>query len=209
MYGVIGAGNIGGTLAQLLTEADEDVLIANSRGPETLRDLAEELGDHACPEEVEQVVERADVVIEAVPYGEVDTLPADELAGNILISASNYFPGRDGDIAFGDRSETERLADLYPETSIAKAFNTVPKADLVGQGDPDAPLPDRRVVPYVANDDRARQAAHDLVDLLGFGPLFIGGLQDAAGLMHPNDILFGNDLTYGEATEVVQEQTGD
>jgi hypothetical protein len=209
MYGIIGAGNIGGTLARLLTEAGEDVLIANSRGPETLRAFAEQLGDHACPETVEQVIERADVVIEAVPYGEVDTLPADELAGKILISASNYFPGRDGDIEFGGRSETERLADLYPETSIAKAFNTVPTADLAEQGEPEAAPPDRRVVPYVASDERARQAAHDVIHLLGFGPLYLGGLEAAEGLIHPNDVLFGNDLSYKQATTIVQERTGD
>jgi hypothetical protein len=88
--GIIGAGNIGGTLARILTDAGHQVALSNSRGPETLQDVVSELGEEAQAMTVEEAAAWGDIVAEAIPFGHVDSLPADALDGKILISASNY-----------------------------------------------------------------------------------------------------------------------
>ena len=99
--GIIGAGHIGSALARKLGAAGHDVLVANSRGPETLRDLAAETG--ATPVTVADAVKGVDVVIVTIPEKNVPDLPADLFAGVpddvVVLDTGNYYPSRDGRIA--------------------------------------------------------------------------------------------------------------
>lgn len=91
--GIIGAGNIGGTLAGLLADVGHQVVLANSRGPETLTEQVAGVEGLRAGTAAEAAA-FGDVVIEAVPLRAVPALPADELAGKILVSAANHYPDR-------------------------------------------------------------------------------------------------------------------
>ena len=99
--GIIGAGNIGATAARLFADAGHDVAISNSHGPETLSELVEDIGGLVQAATIDEAADFGDVVLEAIPFGRYEELPADRLAGKIVIDASNYYPGRDGEIDLG------------------------------------------------------------------------------------------------------------
>ena len=126
--GIIGAGHIGSTAAELFMGAGHRVAISNSRGPETLAEVVRELGPDAQAMTAEDAAKFGEVVLEAVPYGHYRDLPAKALANKILISASNYYPQRDGDIDLGGRAQTELVAEYLPDTKVVKAF----KHNLLG-----------------------------------------------------------------------------
>ena len=101
--GIIGAGNIGGTLTRRLTDLGHDVTVANSRGPASLMLLTRETGARAGS--VEEVVRSADLVVLAVPLKAVSELPADTFSGHVLVDACNFYPGRDGDPRAGKAAQ--------------------------------------------------------------------------------------------------------
>src|SRR5262245_23953486 len=94
--GIIGAGNIGATVAGLFVKAGHDVAISNSRGPETLKGLVVELGNKAKAVTVEEAAKFGDVVLISIPFGKYKSLPADIFNGKIVIDSNNYYPNRDG-----------------------------------------------------------------------------------------------------------------
>jgi predicted dinucleotide-binding enzyme len=97
--GIIGSGNIGGTLARGLTTAGHGVVIANSRGPESLAPLIAELGDLARAGTVAEAASAGEIVVVTVPLKAVASIPSELLQGRIVIDTNNYYPGRDGEIA--------------------------------------------------------------------------------------------------------------
>lgn len=201
--GIIGAGNIGASLARLLVGVGHDVVIANSRGPESLAGLVAELGERASAGTPEQAAKHGELVIEAIPFGKLDTLPADALAGKVLISAANYYPGRDGEIDLGGVTQSEYLHRKLPNTQLAKAFNTIYFQHLRVEGDASKPLEQRRVLPFAASDDAARDAAKSLIEELGFGPLDLGPLSAVAGISEPDGTLYNKQLTLAEARAAI------
>lgn len=196
--GLIGAGNIGATAARNFLKAGHAVALSNSRGPDSLRALVDDLGSDSRAMTLDEVIDFADVVMEAIPYGHVDTLPADALTGKILISASNYYPQRDGDIDFGGDTQTERVATLLPNTRIVKAFNTIYWEHLRDQGDPALPVEDRRVIPLAGDDEEAKSVVADLVEGIGFAPLDLGPLQEGRH-MEPGRPIYNESLTRADA----------
>ena len=94
--GIIGAGNIGRAVATRLIDGDHTVTISNSRGPESLAELEQDLGQAASAATVEDAARAGEVVIVATPLAAVATLPAQALAGKIVVDANNYYPERDG-----------------------------------------------------------------------------------------------------------------
>src|SRR5215212_9007878 len=196
--GVIGSGNIGGTVATLLARAGHEVQIANSRGPESLRGLAAE---RLRPATIEAAAEDGEVVIVATPLAAYAALPAQALAGTVVIDAGNYYPSRDGQIAVLDddsTTSTEWLAAKLPGARVVKAFNTVFWEVLRDKGDPQAG--DDRVVVLVAGDDEgAKETVGSLIEDIGFAPLDQGGLTDGGRRQQPGSELYGKVLTLREA----------
>lgn len=200
--GLIGAGNIGATAARNFLAAGHTVALSNSRGPDTLRDLVDDLGEGAQAVTVETAAAAGDVVMEAIPYGHVESLPADALADTILISASNYYPQRDGDIEFDGQTQTERLAAMLPDTRVVKAFNTIYFEHLRDQGDPSAPMDERRVIPLAGDDPEAKAVVAGLIEEIGFAPLDLGSLRDSHR-MEPGQPIYNKTLTRPEAQALV------
>src|SRR5215211_1795152 len=129
--GIIGSGHIGGTLTRRLNALGHDVTVANSRGPQSLGDLAAETG--ATAGSVGSAAHGADLVVIAVPVRAVPALPAEALRGKIVVDANNYYAGRDGDITeLSNRSLTSSrwTATQLPGARVVKAFNTVPAGHL-------------------------------------------------------------------------------
>lgn len=190
--GVIGSGHEGGTLTRRLTQLGHDVTVANSRGPESLRDLAEETG--AVPGTVESAVKDSEVVIVAVPMRAVPQLPADAFRSKIVVDANNYYPQRDGIIPdVADRSVTSSrwVADMLPGARVVKAFNNIVADHLMNLGRPVGD--DRRVaLPVAADDPEAKRVVMGMVNELGFDPVDAGNL-DQSWRQQPDTPVYATD----------------
>lgn len=180
--GIIGAGNIGGTLTRRLSSLGHDVTVANSRGPQTLADLAAQTG--AAAVEVTQAAEGAEVVVVTVPQRNVPDLPAGLLAGAadgaVVIDTGNYYPQqRDGLIAGIEDGTPESVwASAQLGVPVVKAFNGIYAADLLEGGRP-AGAEDRRALPVAGDDAEAKQVVLALLDDLGFDGVDAGGLGES------------------------------
>ena len=97
--GLIGSGHIGSTVARLAVDAGIDVVLSNSRGPETLTDLVAELGPRASAATASPAAETGHVVVVTVPLQAYRQVPVEPLRGKTVIDTNNYYPGRDGHIA--------------------------------------------------------------------------------------------------------------
>lgn len=197
--GMIGAGNVGTTAAARFLDVGHEVALSNSRGPDTLRELVDDLGPGAHARTVEDAARFGDVAMEAIPFGEYRALPADALAERVVISASNYYPNRDGEIDFGGLTQTELVARQLPDSRVVKAFNTIFWKNLRDQGDPSKPAGERRAIPLAGDDPGARKAVSGLIEEIGFAPLDLGGLREGGRRMEPGSPIYTEDLTREEA----------
>lgn len=200
--GIIGAGNIGGTLATLFAAAGHDVLLS-SRHPDRIADRAGGPGGRIRVGTVADAASFGEIVAEAVPFGRYADLPADALAGKIVISASNYYPGRDGDIDLDGRADTELLAEHLSASRVVKAFNTIYHVHLREQGDPAKPHDERRIIPVAGDDEAARATVLDLVDQLGFGGVDNGDLHTGGLRQMPDAPIYNRDVTAAEGRRLL------
>ncbi len=180
--GIIGAGQIGGTLTRRFTALGHQVWVANSRGPETLADLARETGAKAVT--VRDAARAGDVVIVTIPEGEIPNLPRDlfnGVPGNVVVvDTGNYYPQqRDGRIAGIEEGTTEsRWVANQLGRPVVKAFNNIYAKHLLERGRPKG-SPGRIALPVAGDDQRAKDVVMRLVDELGFDPVDTGGLDDS------------------------------
>lgn len=178
--GFIGSGHIGSQLARLAVARGYDVVLSNSRGPQTLQGLVAELGEHARAATPAEAAAAGDLVVVTTPLAAEATLPVDELAGKVVIDTNNYYPQRDGHIAeLDDESTTvaERLQRVLPTSKVVKAFNHIGAAELTSQSLP-AGSPDRRALIVAGDDPDARARVADLIDEFGFDAVDIGALAE-------------------------------
>lgn len=180
--GIIGAGQIGGTLTRRLTSLGHEVSVANSRGPETLTDLADETGAIAAT--VHEAARSGEVVIVTIPEGNVPELPDDLFDGVpedvVVVDTGNYYPRqRDGRIEGIEdgRTESRWVADRLGRP-VVKAFNNIYAKHLMERGKPSG-HPDRIALPVAGDDERARSVVMRLIDELGFDAVDAGGLDES------------------------------
>ena len=168
--GIIGSGNIGTAVARLAVAAGMNVVIANSRGPETLSDLISELGPLAAAGTVEDAAKLGDAVVLSIPLKAVADLPDGLLAGKTVLDTSNYYPSRDGRIAALDDSTvttSELVQSWLPGAHYVKAFNNILAHHIPLLARP-AGSPDRSALPIASDDATAKAAAAALIDALGY-----------------------------------------
>jgi 8-hydroxy-5-deazaflavin:NADPH oxidoreductase len=178
--GIIGVGHIGGTLARLWVRAGHDVTVSNSRGPDTLGDLVDELGDRAHAGTVEEAAAFGDVVLVSVPFGRYQELPSSGFAGKIVIDTNNYYPQRDGHIRELDEETTttaELLQAHLPASKVVKAFNHIYAAELTTHGQP-AGTRNRRALAIAGDDAGAKARVAQLLDEFGFDVVDAGPLKE-------------------------------
>jgi predicted dinucleotide-binding enzyme len=178
--GIIGAGNIGGTLARRFTEQGHEVVAANRRGPEAMSELLADLGDRGRAGTAEDAARFGEVVVIATPLSAWNDLPARALAGKVVVDANNYYPGRDGQIEAldsGRSTSSELLAERLPGARVVKAFNTV-HYKILGAGGRPAGDPERLAAPIAGDDEQAKAEVAALADEIGFDTVDHGGLAE-------------------------------
>ncbi len=180
--GIIGAGNIGSTLTKRFCALGHEVRVANSRGPETLAELASETG--ATPVSVSEAAIDADVVVVTIPEKNVPDLPIGFLDGAaqdvVVIDTGNYYPQqRDGLIqAIEDGVAESRWVSNQIGFPVIKAFNGIQAMHLLVDGKPEG-APGRIALPVAGDDPRAKKVVMDLVNQLGFDPVDAGDLDES------------------------------
>ena len=193
--GIIGAGNIGGTLARRLTALGHEVSVANSRGPETLRELATQTGAAAVT--ADEAARDKDLVVVTIPQARVADLPRDLFAGAgdaVVVDTGNYYPReRDGRIdgIEDGRTESGWVAQQLGRP-VVKAFNNIYAHQLLEQGRP-AGTSGRIALPVAGDDDAAKAVVMQLVDDLGFDAVDAGGL-DESWRQQPGSPVYTTDL---------------
>ena len=178
--GIIGAGQIGSQIARLAVENDCNVVISNSRGPETLSALIAELGPKARAATAVEAAKAGDVVVVAVPLKNYRKVPVEPLMGKIVIDTDNYYPERDGHIPELDNESTttsELLQAHLPTSKVVKAFNHIYAADLATHGQP-AGAKNRRVLVIAGDDKDAKARVAHLLDQFGFDTVDAGPLRE-------------------------------
>jgi predicted dinucleotide-binding enzyme len=179
--GLIGAGHIGSQLARLAVKHGYDVVVSNSRGPQTLADLVHELGPRARAATPEEAAKAGDIVVVTIPLKNLRDVPVPPLSGKIVIDTLNYYPQRDGHIADLDneKTTTSELVQAYlPASKVVKAFNHIYAAELTTHGQP-AGSPDRRALAIAGNDAGAKMEVAALLDQFGFDTVDVGPLGES------------------------------
>lgn len=179
--GFIGSGNIGSTVARLSVAAGHQVVLSNSRGPETLKDLTEELGPLARAGTAEDAAASGDIVVVAVPLKAYASVPAGSLAGKPVIDANNYYAARDGQIAELDSdsvTSSELLQRHLPAAHVVKAFNNIFFKHLRSLARPSGAA-DRSFLPVAGDDPEAKAAVTAFLDSIGYGAIDAGPLAES------------------------------
>ena len=193
--GIIGAGNIGAALTRRLTALGHQVAVANSRGPETLSELADETGATAVS--VDEVAEGADLVIVTIPQKAILLLPEGILDGAAaaapIVDTGNYYPARDGRIDPIESGVAEsRWVSEQLGHPVVKAFNTIRAQHLHELGKP-AGSPGRIALPVAGDDPNTKRTVMELVDALGFDPIDAGTI-DESWRQQPGTPVYAADL---------------
>lgn len=179
--GIIGAGNIGQALAQGFVDHGYDVVIANSRGPETLADLVATLGDRARAATAQDAAEAGDIVVVTVPLKAYRDVPVEPLRGKTVLDTNNYYWERDGHIAELDEKRTttaQMLQEHLPESTVVKAFNHIGSAEILTTGSP-AGTAGRRALATSSDSDEGVALITRIYDEFGFDTVNIGPLADS------------------------------
>ena len=179
-WGFIGSGNIGSTLARLAVAAGHDVVLSNSREPETLAEVVAELGPHARAATPAEAARAGDVVVVTIPLRSYPQVPVEELRGKVVIDTMNYYPQRDGNIQeLDDESTTssELLQAHLPDAKVVKGFNNIFVQHLAALPRP-AGAEDRSALPIAGDDREAKQAVSELFDEIGYDTVDLGPLSE-------------------------------
>jgi predicted dinucleotide-binding enzyme len=178
--GLIGAGHIGSQVARLAIAHNYNVVISNSRGPETLADLVKELGAKAHAATPVDAAKAGDIVVVTIPLKNYGSVPVEPLAGKVVIDTNNYYPQRDGHIPELD-NETTTTAELLqahlPKSRVVKAFNHIYAAELTKHGQP-AGTPNRRALVIAGDDASAKATVTKMLDAFGFDTVDAGPLKE-------------------------------
>ena len=178
--GLIGAGHIGSQVARLGVAHGYNVVVSNSRGPETLATLVKELGPKARAATAAEAAEAGDIVVVTVPLKNYRQVPVKPLAGKIVIDTNNYYPERDGHIPELDNESTttsELLQAHLPASKVVKAFNHIYAAALTTDGQ-QAGSKNRRALVIAGDDSMAKKTVTQLLDAFGFDAVDAGPLKE-------------------------------
>ncbi|HYW35046.1 MAG TPA: NAD(P)-binding domain-containing protein [Balneolaceae bacterium] len=205
--GIIGSGNIGGNLGIHLAKAGHQVLFS-SRHPEQLHDLAKEAGDNATTGTIREAADFGNVIILSVPFWAVEEVAGKigPQEGKLIIETVNPYPQRDGEMAQkvrdSNRAASEFVAEHFPEAHVFKAFNAIYFKDLRDQ-----PFrkPARRAVPYAGDHQPSKQIVEQLIDDIGFAPVYIGKLSESH-IIDPEQELYTKDKTADEVKQILEER---
>lgn len=205
--GIVGAGHVGETVARLCSDAGHEVLVSNSRGPDSLTDLVAQLGPGVEAATPAEAVTNSQLVFLALPFRRREELPAaDRFAGKVVVDATNPFDESGEVMDLGDDTSSERVARQLPEARLVKAFNTIHWETLRDRSRPEE-LPGDRLAVFVAgDDDRAKAIVADLIRDVGFEAVDTGSLREGGRLQEPEGPLFGRPMSATTARGLLDER---
>jgi predicted dinucleotide-binding enzyme len=179
--GIIGAGHIGSQVARKAVELGYDVVISNSRGPETLTELVAELGSRARAATPAEAAAAGDFAVVTVPLKSIGDIPVEPLAGKIVIDTNNYYWERDGHFPALDNGEATTsglLQEHLPTSKVAKGFNHILAKDITTNGTP-AGTENRRALATASDYPEASDLVAKLYDEFGFDTVNVGPLSES------------------------------
>ncbi len=205
--GIIGAGNIGATVAKLFTKAGHQVALSNSRGPASLKDLIKSLGDNAIAMSVNDTAIFGDIVFLATPWSRPEALPDPATVVNkIVIDAMNAYKPGGGLYDLGESTSSEETQKRLPDSCIVKAFNTINFKHLAAGPRRELPLQERRAIFYASDDAAGKSKVSRLIEEIGFGGIDTGNLHDGGKQQEPGGELYNREITCGEALAIIQRE---
>ncbi|WP_315058328.1 NAD(P)-binding domain-containing protein [Chryseobacterium indoltheticum] len=202
--GIIGSGNIGNTLAGYLIALGHQVFIANSRGPETLSDIAANTGATATT--AEQAAGAKDIVIIAIPQKGMVNLPIDILSSSnaIIVDAGNYYPSRDGSVSEIENGATDsEWVSKVIGHPVIKAFNNIVASSLASKAVPSGDT-DRISLSVAGDDAEQKKIVMQLVDEIGFDAID-GGLLSESWRQQPGEPAYCQDLNKEKLNDALQK----
>jgi 8-hydroxy-5-deazaflavin:NADPH oxidoreductase len=179
--GIIGSGHVGSSLARAAIAHGYDVVLSNSQGPDSLTGLVADLGPKARAATPAEAAAAGDLAIVAIPVTTIDQVPAEPLAGKVVIATINYFPERGGHISAVDNGTTTvpgLLQAHLPASRVVRAFSMIDAADMSQDGHP-AGDPRRRAIAIAGDDAAAKKLVAGLCDEFGFDTVDLGGLDES------------------------------
>jgi predicted dinucleotide-binding enzyme len=203
--GIIGSGRIGGTLAELWARAGHQIAIANSRGPESLKELVERLGPSAKAMSVEEAARFGEVLVLAAPFRRPEALPPSvSVAGKVVIDAMNPFTETGEIMDLGGKTSSAITAERLPGARLVKAFNTMNSETLRTEGRRSVPKEQRLVIFLAGDDGPAKATVGRLVEEIGFTPIRTGSLARGGRLQEPGSKIFNRPMLPAEARRTLK-----
>ena len=193
--GIIGSGNIGHALATHLSNTNYQVLLTNSRGPESLKEMVASIGGTVTPAGFKETVERSDLILMAVPWNRLEEVAKEMAAfsGKIIVDATNNIvsvtPFQLANT--GGKTTGEYVANLFPTHRVVKAFNTLGAAILAL---PPQSSAGKRVIVVTGDDKQAKEQVIELIKTIGFEPIDLGTLKEGGKLQDVGGSLSGTEL---------------
>ncbi|WP_061846837.1 NADPH-dependent F420 reductase [Bradyrhizobium sp. DOA1] len=180
--GIIGSGLVGKAVARLAVAAGFNVIISNSRGPETISGLVRELGPRARAASIEGAIEAADIVSLAIPLANFESLPAGKLAGKIVIDQTNYYPGigdfRRADLDNGDLTSSELVQKHLRGAKVVKGMHNLGWIHMEHNARPKGHA-ERTTLPIAGDDAAAKEAVTRFIEAVGYHVVDAGALADS------------------------------
>lgn len=175
--GIIGAGRMAQAVGLLATAAGHQVMLSNSRGPETIRHIGQQIGCEVGT--VDDVAAFGEMIVAAIHLQMSPTIPTTPLAGKVVLNPQNYFPhfGPVPELDSGELTTAEVLARHLPGSKVVKALNSILVGDVVPDARPTG-AKDRRALPMAGDDADAKAAVATFLDQIGYDSVDAGGLAD-------------------------------
>jgi 8-hydroxy-5-deazaflavin:NADPH oxidoreductase len=209
VLGLIGSGSIGSTVARLAVDGGVDVVVSNSRGPETLADLVAQLGPRARAGTAEEAARAGDLVVVTIPFRAYLQLPREALAGKTILDTNNYYSQRDGafpQVDSGEATSSELLQQYLDQSHVVKVFNNIFFKHLAALPRPSGAA-DRSSLPIAGDDAAAKGEATALLDVLGYDVIDVGPLSEG-WRFQPGTPAYGPPYAQGSAANTVDVPAG-
>jgi 8-hydroxy-5-deazaflavin:NADPH oxidoreductase len=179
--GLVGSGRIGHALAVRFAAVGHEVMLSNSRGPETLADVVGSIDGEVRAGTVVEAAEFGELIAVAIPVQAIRDLPPEPFAGKVVIDANNYYPEPGRPVPELDADQTtssELLASVLPGATVVKAFNTIYFQRLLDDSHPDLPAEERLAIPIAGDVPKAKETVGELIDQIGFTAVDAGTLAE-------------------------------